>query len=199
MRASTALRSVAVVPSALALLPGLAGSEDPLGEVRAASAAAAAWLAQRHPGDVSVLAAPQRPDNVARGVPESPGLRVGRGLLAPHGEGVAGGLEPGAATVTGGLLVVANGSAARSEKAPGHLDERAFAFDDLIAAALRDGRPSRLSALDPALAEELWCFDAPVWCRLGQLDPTPTGSVDLDYDDDPFGVRYWVTRWTCAS
>lgn len=201
------VRSVVVVPSALALLPGLASPGDPLGEVRERAQAAVAWLRQRHPGDVAVLAAPQRSDNVTRGVTESPGLRIGRALLATPQEShedaaAAPALDPDAvttATPAAGLLVVANGTATRSEKAPGHLDERAFAFDDAIAAALHGGEPSRLGALDPALAEELWCFDAAAWRGLGQLDPTPTGPVDVDYDDDPFGVRYWVTRWTCAS
>lgn len=199
------VRSVVVVPSALALLPELASPADPLGEVRACAAAAVAWLARRHPGDVSVLAAPQRHDNRERGVEASAGLRIGRALLAvsggpgPDGPGAAPALEVGAPATTAGLLVVANGSATRSEKAPGHLDERAFAFDDAIDAALRRGEPAGLTALDPLLAEQLWCFDTPAWCHLGTLDPTPTVPVDVDYDDDPFGVRYWVTRWTCGS
>ena len=98
-----------------------------------------------------------------------------------------------------GLLVVANGSATRSEKAPGHLDERAFAFDDLIGAALREGEPGRLGALDTGLAEQLWCFDAPAWRHLGALAPRPDGAVAVDYDADPYGVQYWVVTWECAS
>jgi hypothetical protein len=198
----TGPRSVAVVPSSLGLLPALGSPGDPLREVRGAALTATAWLQRRHPGDVAVLAADQRPDNVARGVAESPGLRVGRGLRSAEDDDATSrptrALRPGEATTAAGLLVVANGSARRSEKAPGHLDERAFAFDGLIAAALRDGEPARLSALDPGLAEQLWCFDAPVWCHLGELDPRPEGPVVVDYDGDPFGVRYWVVRWTCG-
>ncbi len=198
--ASTAVRSVALVPSSLALLPELASPDDPLREVREHAHAAAAWLWRRHADDVAVLAAPQRPDNRARGVTESPGLRIGRALLWAGGAATtAPALRPGEAPTAAGLLVVANGSATRSEKAPGHLDDRAFAFDDALAAALRSGRPEQLTALDPDLAEQLWCFDAPAWCHLGQLAPAPDGPVCMDYDDDPFGVRYWVTRWTCAS
>ncbi len=188
------VRSVAVVPSALGLLPDLTSPDDPLREVRAAAQAAAVWLVERHPGDVGVLAAPQRGVNVARGVMESSGLRIGRALL-----GVAAGApmpDPGAAA---GLLVVANGSATRSEKAPGHLDERSFGFDDALDAALRAGRPERMRELDADLAEQLWCFDAPVWHGLADLAEASQGPVDVDYDDDPFGVRYWVVRWTCAS
>ena len=163
--------------------------------------AAAAWLWRRHPGDVAVLAAPQRQDNVARGVARVARPAHRRGPCwrpaAPRRRHPR--CEPGEAPTAAGLLVVANGSATRSEKAPGHLDERAFAFDDALAAALRSGRPERLTALDPDLAEQLWCFDAPAWCHLGQLAPAPDGPVCVDYDDDPFGVRYWVMRWTCAS
>ena len=217
--ASTTVRSVAVVPSSLALLPELASPDDPLREAREHALAAAAWLWRRHGDDVAVLAAPQREDNVARGVEESPGLRIGRALLAagaaaasdPAATDAAAGasaltaatgapaLAPGEAPTAAGLLVVANGSATRSEKAPGHLDQRAFAFDDALAGALRSGRPEQLTALDAGLAEQLWCFDAPAWCHLGRLAPEPDGPVCVDYDDDPFGVRYWVVRWTCAS
>jgi hypothetical protein len=192
-----------VVPSSLGLLPELGTPGDPLRDLRTCALAAASWLRSRHPGDVTVLAADQRPDNVARGVADSPGLRVGRALLASgtdgSGDSSAGGLRRGEATTGAGLLVVANGTATRSERAPGHLDERASAFDELIATALRDGEPARLSGLDPALAEQLWCFDAPVWSHLGELDPRPDGPVVVDYDDDPFGVQYWVVRWTCGS
>ena len=199
-----------MVPSAPALLPEMASPDDPLREVRGHALAAADWLRRRHVGDLAVLAAPQRSDNRARGVAESPGLRIGRALLAarvedadaaaqPATDAVVAALEPGTAATAAGLLVVANGSATRSEKAPGHLDERAFAFDDHLAAALREGRPEALAGLDPDLAEQLWCFDSAAWRHLGRLAPAPDGPVSVDYDGDPFGVRYWVVRWTCAS
>lgn len=87
-------------------------------------------------------------------------------------------------------LVVGNGSARRSEKAPGHFDPRAADFDAALGAALSSRHPDwpdfalgddLLGSLDGirALREVL-----PVGCR---------GSVD--YDDDPFGVQYWVMRW----
>ena len=97
---------VALVPGVLALLPEYAGIEDPVADLRAACVSAVAWLGS----DVEVLADPQ-------------GVRVGRSLL-----GVA-----GVSTGSANVLVVGNGSARRTEKAPGHLDERSVAFD----AALR--------------------------------------------------------------
>lgn len=56
------------------------------------------------------------------------------------------------------LLVVADGSARRTEKAPGHLDPRAAAVDDTIVGAVRDcatGGLEGLLDLDPALCADL--------------------------------------------
>lgn len=56
------------------------------------------------------------------------------------------------------LLVVADGSARRTEKAPGHFDERAAAVDDAIVSAIHasaDGGLSRLLDLDPELCADV--------------------------------------------
>ena len=56
------------------------------------------------------------------------------------------------------LLVVADGSARRTEKAPGHLDPRAAGVDDAIVTAIResaDGGLDRLLDLDAELCAEL--------------------------------------------
>ena len=78
----------------------------------------------------------------------------------------------------------------RTEKAPGHFDERAESFDAALGASLRAGQP----AVDVDLARELWAsVDAIVeLAELGDLGP---GQVD--YDGAPYGVQYWVMRWTC--
>ena len=87
-------------------------------------------------------------------------------------------------------LVVGNGSAKRTEKAPGHLDERAEAFDDALR-RVASGRPTRPST--STSARELWAsVDAIV--ELAELDAT-WATAQVDYDDDPFGVQYWVMRW----
>ena len=185
-------RHVVVVPSTLVLLPEYAGLEDPLPELRAATRAAVAWLVERHPAEVSVLAGGPRADNVSRGVAASAGERVGRQLLVDAGFG--GQVVAGAA----GLLVVANGSARRSEKAPGHLDERSSAFDARIEQALRTGVPELLRDLDEIVGRELWAHDVTALRELGRLVDGPVTAV-LDLADDPFGVQYWVARWTCGS
>lgn len=189
------VRRVAVVPSTLALLPSYAGAVDPVPALREASYAAARWLLDDGTGPAEVLTTGPRPDNAARGVEEPAGWRVGRELL---GAGAARPLAPGAAPTAGALLVVANGSATRSERAPGHLDERAAAFDATIARGLADGDPTVLAGLDAGLGEQLWCFDVPSWVAFGRSVPVPV-AVSVDHDDDPFGVQYWVARWTCGS
>jgi hypothetical protein len=94
-------------------------------------------------------------------------------------------------------LVVGNGSACRTEKAPGHLDERSHAFDEQVEQALRAPDPAALGAIDEALARELWA-DVAGLRELGGL-LTGAGPARVEYADDPFGVQYWVMRWECES
>lgn len=153
-----------LVPGVLALLPEYAGLEDPVAELRASCLDAVAWLGR----DVQVLADPQ-------------GERVGTALLSAAGVSTS-------STTAPSYLVVGNGSAKRSEKAPGHLDERAHAFDAALGESLRSGRPD----VDTALAHELWASVEGI-ARLRDLGDL--GPAQVDYDADPFGVQYWVMRW----
>ncbi|MBZ5738532.1 hypothetical protein [Nocardioides mangrovi] len=152
---------VVLVPGALALLREYAGLEDPVAELRAACLGAVGWLGT----DVTVLADRQ-------------GERVAAYLLAAT--------ERGGAEAS--YLVVGNGSAMRTERAPGHLDERSSAFDEALGASLRAGRPE----VDAELARELWASVDGIaqLRRSGELGP-----ATVDYDDAPFGVQYWVMRW----
>ena len=166
---------VVLVPGVLALLPEYAGLDDPVAELRAACLDAVAWLGE----DVEIVADPQ-------------GRRVAEHLLKTV-------LETGAEHLPRppsgpSYLVVGNGSARRSEKAPGHLDERAFGFDEQLGAALRAGRPGDA---DLALAAELLASVDGIARLDGLLTAVPEAVVD--YDDDPYGVQYWVMRWECAS
>lgn len=178
---------IVLVPSTIALLPAYAGLEDPVAPLRAATGRAVSALVAAHPEDIGLVAAPARPDNAARGVVTAGGERVGRALLSAAG--FAGGVTGEAA----GVLVVANGSACRSEKAPGHLDAHAAAFDGALGRALRFGDGRALAGLDEGLAEQLWCFDAPAFRALGRLVDGRAGTVT--YEDDPYGVQYWVVTW----
>jgi hypothetical protein len=76
----------------------------------------------------------------------------------------------------------------RTEKAPGHFDERAEGFDAALGESLRAGRP----AVDVALARELW---ASVDAIVELADFGDLGPAQVDYDDAPYGVQYWVMRW----
>ena len=164
---------VALVPGCLALLPEYASLDDPVHELRSACLAAVAWLGE----DVRVIAGAQ-------------GARVASSLLA----------EVGTAPVASGeaaYLIVGNGSARRSEKAPGHLDPRAVGFDEGLGKALVTPDPDALGALDLGLADELWADVGPIVEAADLL--RSVGTVAVDYNDDPYGVRYWVARWAAPS
>lgn len=152
-----------LVPGVLALLPEYAGLEDPVADLRAACERAVGWLT----GDVTVLASPQ-------------GRRVAEHLLATT---TRTGDEPS-------YLAVANGSAKRTEKAPGHVDDRALAFDAALGEALATGR---LAEADLRLSEELWADTGAIAELARVLPPGLPATVDLAAD--PFGVQYWVARW----
>lgn len=161
---------VVIVPSTLALLPEYASLEDPIAELRKAVDAAVAWLLEDGPAAV-------------RGATPA-AKRIGTELLGDYrGSGP-------------GLLVVANGTATRTEKAPGHLDDRAAGFDAEIGAALGAGDLGPLADLDRELAEDLWAPDVPALASLASFTVT---EVEVDYDDAPYGVQYWVARYVCAS
>lgn len=90
-----------------------------------------------------------------------------------------------------GLLVMADGSACRSPRAPGHLDPRAAGFDTAIEDAVRGGDLSTLGALDQQLARELLVTARPVWQVLAAAMPSP-GAARILYAEAPLGVYYLV-------
>lgn len=112
------------------------------------------------------------------------------------GEELAARLEPGTA-----LLVVGDGAATHTEKAPGHLDERAGPFDADVARALAAGDPAGLLALDAGLATELHAGGRAPWQVLAGL-AVATGScwdARILYSDAPYGVAYHVASWRRAG
>jgi hypothetical protein len=151
---------VVVVPSTLALLPEYASIEDPIATLRTAVLDAVEWLLADGPAAVRAATPAAK--------------QIGAELLEDfRGSGP-------------GLLVVANGTATRTEKAPGHLDEREALAGDL----------GVLGELDLAVAAELWATDVEALATLARFTPT---SVQIDYDDAPYGVQYWVVRYECES
>jgi hypothetical protein len=95
------------------------------------------------------------------------------------------------------ILAVGDGSACRSERAPGHLDERAEPFDDRIAALLAAGDAQGLGELDETLAGELLCAGAPVWRWVATaLAGRRVVGADLVTHVAPYGVGYFVAQWS---
>ena len=112
------------------------------------------------------------------------------------GAELAGRLEPGTA-----VLVVGDGAATHTDKAPGYLDERAGPFDADVSRALAGGDPAGLRALDPVLATELHAIGRAPWQVLAGL-AAATGARwegELLYSDAPYGVAYHVASWRRAG
>jgi hypothetical protein len=142
-------------------------------------------------------------------------LAVGAWLLGEHlgspdlrGFGIAAAAGPDAAAAHGervaglagrvALLVMGDGSAARSAKAPHALDERAARFDADASAALAAGDPAALLALDPALGRELAAAGRASWQVLAgaaRAGGTARWSGYVTYDEAPYGVGYLVATW----
>jgi hypothetical protein len=94
-----------------------------------------------------------------------------------------------------GLLVLADGSARRGLKAPGYLDDQAVPFDAAIEAALANGDPAGLAALDAQLAAELLVAGRAAWQVLAGATEGGTFRAAVSYSADPFGVWYPVSSW----
>jgi len=96
-----------------------------------------------------------------------------------------------------GLLVMGDGSARRTEKAPGWLDERASGYDAGVSAALAAGDPALLGrASDLPRGAELLAAGAPAWCAASSLLASRQWSAGVSYDDAPYGVGYLVATWS---
>ncbi|MGL5863871.1 MAG: hypothetical protein ACRCY9_21735, partial [Phycicoccus sp.] len=150
-----------------ALLPRYTGRVDALAGLRANAVDAVREAVTGTEQVVLVAATDREPRHAMAPL----GQRVGEHLLslassrpddvalvswdAPRAECRGKGAEIAADEAASALVVVADGSARRSAKAPGHLDERAFVVDEALVAALRDADPDALLALDPALAADL--------------------------------------------
>ncbi|MBW1595475.1 class III extradiol dioxygenase subunit B-like domain-containing protein [Streptomyces sp. JJ38] len=143
-----------------------------------ASLAVAAWLLDRHGWDT----APVTGRGVAETLTPERCAEVGR-ELAPDGERVA-------------LLVMGDGSACRTVKAPGYFDERAAAFDAEAARALGTGDVDALAGLDAELGYELQVSGRAGWQILAGAAGRSRLSGKLLYDRAPYGVGYVVARWS---
>jgi hypothetical protein len=98
-----------------------------------------------------------------------------------------------------GVLVMGDGSARRSLKGPGYLDERAEPFDATVVKALTDGSPQSLADLDLELADQLLAAGAPAWMAAANLlGADSRWDADVLYAEAPYGVMYTVASWLPA-
>jgi hypothetical protein len=96
------------------------------------------------------------------------------------------------------LLVMGDGSACRTEKAPGYLDARAEPFDTAAANAFDRGDTESLLAIDPDVAAELQCAGRAPWQVLAgaaQATGVPRHRRLLRHEA-PYGVGYLVASWS---
>ncbi|MER6124338.1 class III extradiol dioxygenase subunit B-like domain-containing protein [Streptomyces sp. NPDC001795] len=156
------------------------GGTDPRASERVlpSSLAVAAWLLERT----------GRPD-----VPVE-GLGVAESLAPERCAEIGAGL--GGHDTRVALLVMGDGSACRTLKAPGYLDERAAGFDAEVARALGAGDVAALKALDADLAHELQACGRAPWQILAGAAEGADLSAALLYDDAPYGVGYLVAAWS---
>ncbi|MFF8901758.1 class III extradiol dioxygenase subunit B-like domain-containing protein [Streptomyces lydicus] len=159
--------------------------------------------------DVSLGAAEETPE---RELP--PSLAVGAWLLsradwddAPvEGLGVAQplplerclplGRELAASAPRVALLVMGDGSACRTVKAPGYFDERAEGFDAAAAHALGTADLPALRALDATLAADLQASGRACWQVLTGAAEDADLTGRLLRDEAPYGVGYFVATWS---
>jgi hypothetical protein len=108
-----------------------------------------------------------------------------------------------------GLVVMGDGSARRSLKGPGYLDERAEPFDDAVVAALAQADPTALADINGGLAAELLVAGVGAWKAAGRLLGAEKAAArllgadrrwrgEVLYADAPYGVMYVVASWLPA-
>ncbi|MGW4226845.1 class III extradiol dioxygenase subunit B-like domain-containing protein [Streptomyces bauhiniae] len=153
------------------------GPGDAPGPELPASLAVAAWLLERTGWDGPIE-----------------GVAVDADL--PAGQCAELGAEISAGNDRIALVVMGDGSAARTLKAPGYLDDRAAPFDAEAARALGAADLSALAALDAGLARELQASGRAPWQVLASAAEGAGLDGTLLWDDAPYGVGYLVAAWS---
>ncbi|MEV0822692.1 hypothetical protein [Nonomuraea rubra] len=124
---------------------------------------------------------PQGCQSVAFGAPAADCLALG-GELGGRGDRVA-------------LLVMADGSACLSPRAPGRYDEAAGPYNELIAKAVATGDPATLAALDPGEADRLWVSGRAALQVLAGAAGARAYQGHLLAAPAPYGVGYLAGTW----
>uniref|UniRef100_A0AAU2V140 Secreted protein n=1 Tax=Streptomyces sp. NBC_00003 TaxID=2903608 RepID=A0AAU2V140_9ACTN len=154
------------------------GPGEPVAQRLPLSLTVGAWLLER----AGWADAPVEGLAVAERLEPEPCIDIGEGLAAR------------AARVA--LLVMGDGSACRTLKAPGYLDERAASFDEVTSAALGAADTATLKSLDDRLAYELKVAGRAPWQVLAGAGGDAGLAGRLLYEDAPYGVGYFVGVWS---
>ncbi|MDM7487684.1 hypothetical protein QT969_05255 [Rhodococcus sp. CSLK01-03] len=94
------------------------------------------------------------------------------------------------------LLVVADGPATLTAKAPGAYHPEAQNLDEALGVALAVGDVAALAALDPALCAETVCDGRAAWQVLAAVfGPDGPASAATTHSSAPYGVGYHVGMW----
>lgn len=93
-------------------------------------------------------------------------------------------------------LVMGDGSARRTEHAPGPFDERAVAFDTMVARSLETADTEMLAGLDPVLSAELMVGGRPAWQTLAGAARGAGLHGQLLAHEAPYGVGYFAALWS---
>ena len=221
------LISVAFVPATPLLVPQIAqGAAHELAHLRQASLDAVTELAQSG-ADQLVIVGTAPTTGLVIGEPDwsgfglgsaptgpalSPSLSIGHWFLDQVGAqadlyiGVSSQASSAECAALGqslvgeqslAVLVVGDGSACRSDKAPGSLDPRAQEFDAEVIEALRLGDSARLARLDSDVATKLQVDGRAPWQVVAAMVEAPMAS-QVVASDDPYGVLYVVAQWSAA-
>jgi hypothetical protein len=97
-----------------------------------------------------------------------------------------------------GVLAMGDGSARRTVKAPGYLDDAAEPFDAAVARALATGDAEALARIDVAEGDRLLAAGAATWRAVGAALRGRDVLASLHLDVAPFGVGYLVAHWVAA-
>lgn len=167
---------VLVVPPVPALLPEHRSLIDPVADLRAAVEAGVRQLLAAGTG-ITVIGDPVTAP------------------IAAHLLGAPTDVDREVPAGTSAVLVLGSGSAKRTERAPGHLDDRAEAFDADLGKALLAADGRALADLDAAVGAELWAEVEPL-IAVGRFMVASglTWTAEIGYDDAPYGVQYWVAH-----
>jgi hypothetical protein len=90
------------------------------------------------------------------------------------------------------VVLMADGTAARSKSAPGYFDARAVTVDQSLVSAIREARGGPLLALDEELCTELLMRGRAALMVMGGLLARQGWECELLLEFDPFGVQYVV-------